>query len=83
MFLGFIPEIFLRNKHTKKKTQKIQLKNKIINLKALIFNPAKSSNPQAISPKSSKPENHQIPEATTHTDLLFIPKVSDSQPCAL
>ena len=41
MFLGFIP-INLLEKQTHKKIQKIQLKNKIINLKALIFNPSKN-----------------------------------------
>ena len=72
MFFGFIPINFLE-KQTHKKTQKIQLKNEIINLKALIFNPAKSLNPQATSPESSKLENHQIPEATTHTSLITKP----------
>ena len=69
MFLGFIPKNFLE-KQTHKKTQKIQLKNEIINLKALIFNSAKSSNPQAISPESPKLESHQIPKATTHTSSI-------------
>ena len=61
---------FSRETNTQK-TQKIQFKNKIIYLKALISQtPAKSSNPKATSPESSKLENHQIPEATTHSSSI-------------
>ena len=71
MFLGFIPRNFL-GKQTHKKTEKIQLKNEIINLKALIFNPSKfikspSHKPRkfktrkSLNPRSHNPHffNHQ------------------------
>ena len=65
MFLGFILTNFLE-KQTHKKTQKIQLKNEIINLKALIFNPSKIIKSSSHKPrkfktrKSSNPRSHNL-----------------------
>ena len=68
MFLGFIPKNFLE-KQTHKKTQKIQLKNEIINLKALIFNPTKSSNPKSHNPHFFNHQTHIETENLTTTLL--------------
>ncbi|KAK7839721.1 hypothetical protein CFP56_017598 [Quercus suber] len=63
MFLGFISINFLE-KQTHKKTQEIQLKNEIINLKALIFNHRKIIKSPSHKPrkfktrKSSNPRSH-------------------------
>ena len=65
MFLGFIPKNFLE-KQTHKKTQKIQLKNEIINLKVLIFNLNKIIKSPSHKPrkfktrKSSNPKSHNL-----------------------
>ena len=59
MFLGFIPRNFL-GKQTHKKTEKIQLKNEIINLKALIFNPSKIIKSPSHKPRKFKTRKFKI-----------------------